>query len=114
MTNDAHKFLSMYLFLFLTLYTFRAQLPEVVLTQFVPPDDEHDVLETCRELKIKIHTQKEICASYWSFNKNRYMMHGQQNIKYAILLRTSVEQNKDNKVAKSYTKNKAVIDYAIS
>ena len=28
------------------------QLPEVVLTQFVPPDDEHDVLETCRELKI--------------------------------------------------------------
>ena len=26
------------------------QLPEVVLTQFVSPDDEHDVLETCREL----------------------------------------------------------------
>jgi len=26
------------------------QLPEVVLIQFVPPDDEHDVLETCREL----------------------------------------------------------------
>jgi hypothetical protein len=32
------------------------QLPEVVLTQFVSPDDEHDVLETCRELKIKINT----------------------------------------------------------
>ena len=28
------------------------QLPEVVLTQFVSPDYEHDVLETCRELKI--------------------------------------------------------------
>jgi len=28
------------------------QLPEVLLTQFVSPDDEHDVLETCRELKI--------------------------------------------------------------
>ena len=28
------------------------QLPEVVLTQFVSPDDEHDVLGTCRELKI--------------------------------------------------------------
>ena len=28
------------------------QLPEVVLTQFVFPDDEHDVLETCRKLKI--------------------------------------------------------------
>jgi hypothetical protein len=26
------------------------------LTQFVSPDDEHDVLETCRELKIKIST----------------------------------------------------------
>jgi len=84
----------MYLFLFLTLYMFRAhrahhqerqivsiqplvavtlcwwpcrvqvgsatikewQLPEVVLTQFVSPDDGHDVLETCRELKIKINT----------------------------------------------------------
>ena len=28
------------------------QLPEIVLTQFFSPDDEHDVLETCRELKI--------------------------------------------------------------
>jgi len=28
------------------------QLPQVVLTQFVSPDDEHDVLETLRELKI--------------------------------------------------------------
>jgi len=28
------------------------QLPEVVLTQFVSPDDEHDVLETCGELEI--------------------------------------------------------------
>jgi len=72
----------MYLFTFLTLYMFRAhrahhqereimsiqlgnfraahdtatdtkwQLPEFVLTQFVSPDDEHDVLETCRELKM--------------------------------------------------------------
>jgi len=28
------------------------QLSEVVLTQFVSPNDEHDVLETRRELKI--------------------------------------------------------------
>jgi len=28
------------------------QLPEVVLTQFLSPDDQHDVLETRRELKI--------------------------------------------------------------
>jgi hypothetical protein len=86
------QFLSMYLFIFLALYMFRAhrahhqerqivsiqhlvavtlcrwscrlqvrttctrhdhrQLPEVLLTQFVPPDDEHDVLEICSELKI--------------------------------------------------------------
>jgi len=32
------------------------QLPEVVLTQSVSPDDKHDVLETRRELKIKINT----------------------------------------------------------
>ena len=34
------------------------QLPEVVLKQFVSPDDENDVLETCRELKIKIHRKE--------------------------------------------------------
>jgi hypothetical protein len=28
-----------------------SQLPEVVLAKFVSPDDEHNVLETCRELK---------------------------------------------------------------
>jgi len=27
------------------------QLPDIVLTQFVSPDDEHDVLETCTELR---------------------------------------------------------------
>jgi hypothetical protein len=27
------------------------QIPEAVLIQFVSPDDEHNVLETCRELK---------------------------------------------------------------
>jgi hypothetical protein len=66
----------MYLFLFLTLFMFRAHCahqeerqimsvqplvavtlkPEVALTQFVSPYDEHNVLETCRELKIKINT----------------------------------------------------------
>jgi len=29
------------------------QLPKVVLAQFVSPDNEHDVLETCRKLKYK-------------------------------------------------------------
>jgi hypothetical protein len=130
------KFFSMYLFLLITLYMFRAhcahhqerqtvsiqplvtvilcwwlrcvqvgrrltsviscahdtatdterQLPEVVLTQFVSPDDEHDVLETCRELKVKINTYKVICASRWSFTKNHYMMDGQQIIKFREIL----------------------------
>jgi hypothetical protein len=71
MANVMNKLFYMYLFLFITLYTFRAHrahhqerkivsiqphifserlLPEAVLIQFVSPDDEHDVLETCREL----------------------------------------------------------------
>ena len=65
MTNVMHKFFSMYLFLFITLYMFRAHrahhqerqilsiqplLPDAVLIQFVSPDDEHDVFEKCREL----------------------------------------------------------------
>jgi hypothetical protein len=46
------------------------QLPDDVLTQFVSPDDEHDVLEACRELKIKINTLVKNCAARWSFTKN--------------------------------------------
>jgi hypothetical protein len=66
----------------------RRQLPEVVLTQFVSPDDEHDGLETCRELYmyIEINTLKRICASRWSFIKNHYMMHGQQNVKLGNIM----------------------------
>ena len=33
----------------------RRLLPEAVLIKFVSPDDEHDVLETCRELYIEIN-----------------------------------------------------------
>jgi hypothetical protein len=80
MTNVMHKFFSMCLFLFITLYMFQAQCSSsgetncintasgnshsmlvakmcagwkkslLVLIQFVSPDDEHCVLETCREL----------------------------------------------------------------
>ena len=107
MTNVTHKFLSIYLFLFITLYMFRThrahhqerqivsiqplvyitlcrwpgrvqvgselpaytrhrhrQPPEVVLTQFVSPDDEHDVLDTCRELK-----GKKVKVALWGFFK---------------------------------------------
>ena len=31
------------------------QLPEVVFIQIVSPDNENDMLETCRELQIKIN-----------------------------------------------------------
>jgi hypothetical protein len=66
MTNVNTNF---YYVFILILYMFRAQcaritsdlhttrspiqsdIPEVVLIQFVSPDDEHNVLETCRELK---------------------------------------------------------------
>jgi hypothetical protein len=52
-----------------------------VLTPFVSPDDEHDVLEICRELKIKIKIHSKEFASRWSFTKNPNKMHGQQNVK---------------------------------
>jgi hypothetical protein len=59
-----HKLLPMYLFLFITLYMFRAhrahhQERQIVLIQplvtvtlcwWLCRDDEHDVLETCRVL----------------------------------------------------------------
>ena len=56
-----HKFFSMYLFIYLfigvnsqpahdTATNTEWQLPEAVLIQSVSPDDEPDMLETCREL----------------------------------------------------------------
>ena len=45
------------------------QLPEVVLTKFVSPDDERDVLEICR-VKNKNKCIEKNCASRWSFTKN--------------------------------------------
>jgi hypothetical protein len=73
--NVMHKFFSICLFLFITLYMFLTHsahhqerqivffqpahisatniewlLPGAVLVQFVSPDDEHCVIETCREL----------------------------------------------------------------
>jgi hypothetical protein len=59
MTNVMQKVFSTYLFLFITLHMFGAHrahhqerqiVSEAVLIQFVSPDDEQDVLETCREL----------------------------------------------------------------
>ena len=61
------------------------QLPEVVLIQFVSPHDEHEVLETCTELKKKKKYIERICVSRWSFTKNHYMMHGQQNVKFCCV-----------------------------
>jgi hypothetical protein len=46
------------------------------LTQFVSPDDEHDVIETCRELKIKINTYKRIVRHVGHLPRIRcYMLH---------------------------------------
>jgi hypothetical protein len=87
LVNDKRdaQFFTMHLFLFLTLYMFRAHRAhhqerhivskqplvtvtlcrrpcrvqvgsEHTLTQFVSPVDENDVLEICRELKLKINT----------------------------------------------------------
>jgi hypothetical protein len=52
MTNVTHNFRPAHD----TVTDTEGQLPYVVLTQFVSPDDEHDVLETCIEFKIKINT----------------------------------------------------------
>jgi hypothetical protein len=106
LVNDQRdaQFFIMYLFLYLTLYTFRAhfshhqerelvrpaqdtvtdtewQLPEVVLTQFLSHDDEHNVAETCR-VKYKNKYMIKNCASCWSFTKNHSILHGQQNVKF--------------------------------
>ena len=54
------------------------------MTQFVFPDDKHEVLETCR-VKNKDKYIEKNCVSRWSFTKNHYMMYRQQNMKLCSL-----------------------------
>ena len=37
-------------------------VPDVVLIQTEPPDDEHLLLETCRGVKIRINTFRKECV----------------------------------------------------
>jgi hypothetical protein len=46
-------------------------LSEVVLIQFVSPDDVHDVLETCRELQIKKIHRKEFVRHFGHLQRKR-------------------------------------------
>ena len=38
-------------------------IPEAVLTQFVSPDDEHNVLETCRVISRNKYIEKNMCIT---------------------------------------------------
>jgi hypothetical protein len=54
-------------------------IPDDILIQFGPPDDEHLLLETCRGINKYI---KKECNKL-VITKNCIEMHGQQNIKRA-------------------------------
>jgi hypothetical protein len=54
-------------------------IPDDVLIQFGPPDDEHLLLEICRGVNKYI---KKECIKL-VINQNCIKMHGQQNIKFA-------------------------------
>ena len=40
------------------------QLPEIELAQFVSPDDEHDVLETCSVKNKNKYIEKNLCVTF--------------------------------------------------
>ena len=53
------------------------------MIQFVSPDDEHDVLETCRVINRNKCIEKILCITLVIYQEH-YMMHGQQNVKYCL------------------------------
>ena len=60
------------------------QLPEFVLIQFVSPDDEHDVLETCRELNNKNkYIERNLCVTLIIYQKS---LHDARSTKYEVLM----------------------------
>ena len=81
MTNVTHNSLLMYLFLFLTLYMFRAHRAPHQERQIV--SIQPLVTVTLCRCPYRVQVGSELtCASRWSFTKNHNMMHGQQNVKF--------------------------------
>ena len=69
------QFFTLYLFLFLTLYMFRAHRAH--------HQERYCVNTTSGKNKYIVKN----CASRWSFTKNHNTMHGQQNVKLYIVFR---------------------------
>ena len=72
MTNVTHKFLSMYLFVFLTLYMFRAHHAHHQERQIASIQP----LVNCHSMLVAVSP-----AGWESVTKNHYMMHGKKNYK---------------------------------
>ena len=72
MTNVIHKFFSMYLFLFITLYMFRAHRAHHQERQIVLIQPLVTVILCLGPRCVQVG---RICVSHWSFTKNHYMMH---------------------------------------
>jgi hypothetical protein len=90
MTNVTDKFLSMYLFLFLTLYMFRAHRAHHQERQIVPIHPLVTVALCWWPCRVQVgrenkYIERNLC-SRWSFTKNHYVMHGQQKLKILILV----------------------------
>ena len=75
MNNVMHKFSSMCLFLFVTLYMFRAHSAHHQERQIVSIQPLVTVI-LCWWLRCV-----QVGRRRWSFTKNHYMMHGQQYVK---------------------------------
>ena len=61
---------------------------------FVFPDDEHDVVEACRELKNKNKYIEKNCASRWSFTKNPHSSQNTSHMHTPTCTHTHTLQNK--------------------
>jgi hypothetical protein len=57
------------------------QLPEVVLTQFISPDDEHDVLQTCRVKNKNKYIERNLCVTLVIYQES---LHDAGSTKYEI------------------------------
>ena len=50
-------------------------LPEAVLIQFVSPDDEHDVLKTCRVINRNKYIEKNLCITLVTYQESLHESH---------------------------------------
>ena len=80
MTNVTHNFFYVFIYIFNSLHVSSISCSSSGETNCV-----NTTSGSCHSVSVAVSYAGRNCASRWSFTKNHYVMHGQQNIKKSAM-----------------------------